>query len=78
MNERIAEIDDDLTQRLRTSDLWRAEDDLLRSLPGVGPVASRTALAECPELGHLNRREIAKLASVAPLANGHCSCGHPG
>ncbi len=69
MNERIAEIDDDLTQRLRTSDLWRAEDDLLRSLPGVGPVASRTALAECPELGHLNRREIAKLASVAPLAN---------
>ncbi len=69
LNQRITEIDDELTQRLHTSSVWRTQDDLLRSIPGVGPVTSRTSLAECPELGHLNRREIAKLAGVAPLAN---------
>ncbi len=52
---------------LRRSALWREKEDLLRSVPGVGPVLSRTLLAELPELGRLNRREIGKLVGLAPL-----------
>lgn len=69
LDKRIAEIDTDLTQRLRNSDVWRTKDDLLRGIPGVGVVTSQTLLAKCPELGTLNRREIAALIGVAPLAN---------
>ena len=69
LDKRIAEVDTDLTQRLRNSDVWRAKDDLLRGIPGVGVVTSQTLLAKCPELGTLNRREIAALVGVAPLAN---------
>lgn len=69
LNKRIDEIDTDLTQRLRQSDLWRTKDDLLRGIPGVGAVTSLTLLAKCPELGTLNRREVAALVGVAPLAN---------
>ena len=69
LDKRITEIDTDLTQRLRNSDVWRAKDDLLRGIPGVGVVTTQTLLAKCPELGSLNRREIAALIGVAPLAN---------
>jgi transposase len=69
LDKRIGDLDTDLTHRLRTSDAWRTKDDLLRGIPGVGPVTSVTMLAKCPELGTLNRREIAKLAGVAPLAD---------
>lgn len=69
LDKRIAELDDDLSQRLRESDAWRAKDDLLRGIPGVGAVTTLTLLAKCPELGTLNRREIAALTGVAPLAN---------
>ncbi len=69
LDKRIAEIDTDLTNTLRESDVWRAKDDLLRGIPGVGAVTTLTMLAKCPELGRLNRREIAALAGVAPLAN---------
>jgi len=69
LDKRIAEIDTDLAQRLRKSDVWRTKDDLLRGIPGVGPVTTLTMLAKCPELGLLNRREIAALTGVAPLAN---------
>lgn len=69
LDKRIAEIDADLSRRLRASDVWRAKDDLLRGIPGVGAVTTVTLLAKCPELGTLNRREIAALAGVAPLAN---------
>lgn len=69
LDKRIAEIDTDLTRRLRESDMWRTKDDLLRSIPGVGAVTTLTMLAKCPELGTLNRREIAALTGVAPLAN---------
>jgi transposase len=47
--------------------LWREREDLLRGVPGVGPVLCATLLAELPELGRLDRREIAKLVGVAPL-----------
>jgi len=69
LDKQIAEVDGDLSKRLRGSDVWRAKDDLLRAIPGVGAITSLTMLAKCPELGTLNRREIAALAGVAPLAN---------
>lgn len=69
LDKQIAKLDDDLTKRLRNSEVWKTKDDLLRGIPGVGAVTSLTLLAKCPELGVLNRREIAKLTGVAPLAN---------
>jgi len=69
LDKQITEIDKDLSKRLRESDVWRTKDDLLRGIPGVGAVTTVTMLAKCPELGTLNRREIAALTGVAPLAN---------
>ena len=69
LDKQIAENDRDLTGRLRESEVWCAKDDLLRGIPGVGAVTTLTLLAKCPELGTLNRREIAALTGVAPLAN---------
>ena len=69
LNKQIAQIDDDLSRRLRESDVWRVKDDFLQSIPGVGAVTTLTMLAKCAELGQLNRHQIAKLAGVAPLAN---------
>lgn len=69
LDKRIVEIDEDLSHRLKASDVWRTKDDLLRGIPGVGAVTTLTLLAKCPELGTLNRREIAALTGVAPLAN---------
>jgi len=68
LDKQIAGIDSDLTKRLRGSEAWRTKDDLLRGIPGVGAVTTLTLLAKCPELGTLNRREIAALTGVAPLA----------
>ncbi|CUB00348.1 IS110 family transposase [Thiomonas bhubaneswarensis] len=70
LDKQIAQVDDDLHRCLRASEVWRAKDDLLRAIPGVGAVTSLTLLAKCPELGTLNRREIAALTGVAPLARG--------
>lgn len=69
LEKQIDQIDSDLTKRLRQSDIWRAKDDLLQGIPGVGSITSMTMLAKCPELGTLSRREIAALTGVAPLAN---------
>ena len=69
LDKQIANLDDDLNTRLRESDLWRTKDDLLRGIPGIGAITCTTLLAKCPELGTLNRREIAALTGVAPLAN---------
>jgi len=60
--------DPDLGAMIQASPVWRARDELLQSVPGVGPVLSRTLLADLPELGRLSRREIAKLVGVAPLS----------
>jgi transposase len=59
--------DTDLGNCIRESPVWRAQEDLLRSVPGVGPVVALTLLAELPELGRLTGKEIAKLVGVAPL-----------
>ena len=69
LDKQIGRLDDDLKQRLRTSDAWKTKDDLLRGIPGVGAVTTLTMTAKCPELGQLNRQEIAKLVGVAPLAD---------
>lgn len=63
----LAIADTELDTMVRASPLWRERDDLLRSVPGIGPVVARTLLAELPELGRLDRRAIAKLVGVAPL-----------
>lgn len=63
----LERADEDLDQVIRQSPLWREQEDLLKSMPGVGSVISRTLLAELPELGRLNRRQIAALVGVAPL-----------
>lgn len=60
--------DTDLGEMIKASPVWREKDELLQSVPGVGPVLSRTLLADLPELGRLSRREIAKLVGVAPLS----------
>ena len=67
MEKRLEKLDDDLGSTLRKSPLWRERDDLLRGVPGVGQVLSVTLLAELPELGTLNRKQIAALVGVAPL-----------
>jgi len=64
---RLKERDRDLGRMLRSSPIWRAREDLLRAVPGVGPVLCATLQADLPELGALSRHEIAKLAGVAPL-----------
>lgn len=69
LDKRIDEIDADLAARLRKSDVWRAKDDLLRGIPGVGVATCTTVLAKLPELGSLDRRAVAKLVGVAPLSN---------
>ena len=63
----IREIEDELDGTIRSSPAWREKDDLLRSVPGVGPVLSSVLLSQLPELGRLNRKEIAALVGVAPL-----------
>jgi len=63
----LATIDQDLDSGVRHSPLWRAKDDLLRSVPGVGRVLSLSVLTQLPELGTLNRKQIAALVGVAPL-----------
>ena len=67
LEQELRAVEDDLSTTLRASPVWREQDDLLRSVPGVGPVVSLTLLAELPELGTLNRKQIAALVGVAPL-----------
>jgi transposase len=67
LDKRIGELDRELHDRLRGSPVWRDKDDLLRSIPGVGPVLSLTLLAEVPELGRLRHKQLAALIGLAPL-----------
>ena len=68
LEEALAEIERDLDGAVRDSPIWRAKEQLLRSVPGVGPVSARTLLAELPELGSLTRRQAAALVGVAPFS----------
>jgi transposase len=62
-------VDSDLSKAIQTSPLWRAKETLYRGVPGIGPVISRTLIADLPELGRLSQREIASLVGLAPLAH---------
>lgn len=67
LEQQLADLDGDLDQTIQASPAWQVQADLLRSVPGVGPQLSRTLLAQLPELGQLNRKQIAALVGVAPL-----------
>ena len=67
LQRELDDLDKDLRQTLRQSPVWRDKDDLLRTLPGVGEQISVTLLAHLPELGTLDRRQIAALVGVAPF-----------
>ena len=67
LRRELESLDNDLDGRIRKSPLWRVREALLTSVPGVGPTTARTLMAELPELGSLDRRQIAALAGVAPF-----------
>src|SRR3984957_14831895 len=67
LEKRLSVFDDELGELIRSTPLWRERDELLRSVPGVGKVLSSTLLAQLPELGTLNRKQIAALAGLAPF-----------
>lgn len=67
LESELKALDEELSQSVQRNDDWRSNDRLLQSAPGVGPVFSRTALSLLPELGRLDRKEIAALVGVAPL-----------
>ena len=67
LERELADLDEGLRQTLRQSPVWREKDDLLRTVPGVGEQLSLTLLAYLPELGTLNRRQVAALVGVAPF-----------
>jgi transposase len=66
LEKELQEIDNDIDTLVRGSPVWRAKEDLLASVPGVGPTTARILLAELPELGTIDRRRIASLAGLAP------------
>lgn len=68
LEQALAQANDEIDRWIRDSPVWRAQEDLLRSVPGVGPQTARLLIATLPELGRLTRREIAALVGVAPLA----------
>jgi transposase len=63
----LDDVDRDLNKAIQASPVWRAKEALYRGVPGIGPVISRTLIADLPELGRLNRREIASLVGLAPI-----------
>ena len=67
LEKELPEIDNDIDTLVRGSPVWRAKEELLVSFPGVSNTLARTFLAEVPELGTLNRRQIASLAGLAPF-----------
>jgi len=67
LERRLRDLDADLQKTIEASPVWRVQEDLLRSVPGIGPTVARTLLADLPELGRLTRRQIAALIGVAPF-----------
>ena len=69
LDNHLDNVDKQLQDRIHTRPIWRVKDELLQSIKGISPVASRTLLAALPELGRLDRRRIAALAGLAPMAD---------
>src|SRR5213593_3455782 len=68
LERQLDDVTKTLADQIEQSPVWRAKDDLLQSVPGVGPIVSAVLLAELPELGALTHKQLATLAGVAPLA----------
>jgi transposase len=67
LRKQLDDINEDIDAAIRQSPVWREKEDLLRSVPGVGRIVATTLLCELPELGRLNRKEVAALVGVAPF-----------
>lgn len=67
LTQALSDMDSELRRFIKESPLWREKDNLLRSVPGIGPVLSSTLVGALPELGSLNRKQIAALVGVAPF-----------
>lgn len=72
LERRVKDVDDEIGTAIEAHPTWRMHEELLRSVPGIGPTTARTLLASVPELGQLNRRAIAALVGVAPM---NCDSG---
>jgi transposase len=68
LREQRVVVDREVAHRIQTHPAWRAQATVLQSVPGVGPLLTATLLAELPELGQLDRKQIAALVGVAPVA----------
>jgi transposase len=67
LQKELSELEADLGDSIRGTPVWRERDELLQSVPGIGPIVARTLIADLPELGRLDRKQIAALVGVAPL-----------
>jgi transposase len=67
LESELERVDKDLDRSIRQSPVWQEKEDLLKGVPGIGPVISRSLIADLPELGQLNRKQIAALVGIAPL-----------
>jgi transposase len=67
LEKELTAIDEDIDDAVRGSPVWRQKEDLLASVPGVGSTIARTLLADLPELGTLDRRQVAALVGLAPI-----------
>jgi transposase len=67
LENELKSLDDDIGGAVRGSPAWREKENLLESVPGIGPIIARTLIAELPELGQLGRKQIAALAGLAPF-----------
>jgi transposase len=72
LERRVVDVDEEIGTSIAAHPTWRVQEELLRSVPGVGPTTARTLLGELPELGRLDRRAIAALVGVAPF---NCDSG---
>lgn len=66
LQKELSDLESGIDEAIKASPLWKAKEDLLASIPGIGPATARTLIAELPELGTLDRRQIAALAGLAP------------
>jgi transposase len=67
LRRQVSDVDDEVRREVQASSVWRERENLLRTIPGIGPVTAAILLSQLPELGQLDRKAIAKLVGVAPL-----------
>jgi len=80
LKAQLAELDRDIDDTIKRSPAWRAADDLLTSVPGVGDITAHTLIADLPELGQLSTAVVSPLSSVSRRSietQGRCAAGAP-